>query len=384
MFSIGNICCFIALIAAAILNVQASDQSGDSRQSKTELDPANIDQSGLNANVEKFYWQEPISGSTCGVFAACSAIQRLGGLASPKNFIRAKYVGTCSGATQYQVAAVIEDCGFVAFHADRLSIFDLRFTNLPCIAFVRGDSATSRYNHWVFVEFPDNDVLVFDGVKAPYTLKMAEFMSIWSGRGIFVSKPHELSPLLQIYIGRALLVSLAFGLVVLANRFVSSVTFLDRRMLSIAKLGFLSLVLSAYCGCFFHDLKNYEMGVNVAISPYYGNLEEVPLTKAIDEMDKPDVLVVDARRQVDYEMHSIKGAVNIPVYADREEIKRFLAGLGKNQAIYVFCQSSRCDFDEVVGRKIMTLGFKNVKVCAEGWNEYHRSSNPSLDVRTVH
>ena len=106
------------------------------QQADSELDrPQSKHIAFKTANTE-FKWQESVSSSLCGVFSACSAMQRLGSNVSAKDFISAKYVGTCEkGATQYQVAAIIEDSGYSACYLDKLSIFDLKLIDLPFYSF---------------------------------------------------------------------------------------------------------------------------------------------------------------------------------------------------------------------------------------------------------
>lgn len=88
--------------------------------------------------------------------------------------------------------------------------------------------------------------------------------------------------------------------------------------------------------------------------------------------ERPDYLLVDARREEDFRQGSISRAVNIPVNASFWAISKYLAKLDRDTPIVVFCQSAQCIFNKTVADQIMSLEFKNVTVCDEGWSEYIR------------
>jgi hypothetical protein len=153
---------------------------------------------------DKISWGNAVRGPVCGVYAACSAIQALGGNVSPRSLLNERYVGACDGTTQAELVAAIEDSGYAAFPVDALSSCDLFVSDLPFIALVRPTCVSRKYSHWVTVQgTKDGTFRVLDSGLEPYTLKPAELMSVWSGAGVFVGRTGGASPLVNVYLLRA-------------------------------------------------------------------------------------------------------------------------------------------------------------------------------------
>ncbi len=93
--------------------------------------------------------------------------------------------------------------------------------------------------------------------------------------------------------------------------------------------------------------------------------------------NREDYILVDLRSQEEYEKEHIIGAINIPVYKDKqtpayneeERIVQEFLELPKNREIIVYCYSMPC----MSGRKIGKLLAENgiyVKQLGIGWNEW--------------
>lgn len=84
----------------------------------------------------------------------------------------------------------------------------------------------------------------------------------------------------------------------------------------------------------------------------------------VDKIDLAKSLLVDVRAKIEYDLGSIKGAVNIPV----DELRDRLEELPKEKAIYIFCQVGLRGY--VACRMLVQLGFKNVKNLSGGYKTY--------------
>lgn len=342
-----------------------------------ELDRASVGEhhtSSYARELDKgFPWREPVSGPLCGIYAACSALQLLGAKVAPEDFLSTMYVGTCGGSNQREIVAVIEDSNYDACALSNLSIYDLRVVGLPLVSFVRSKAIDDRYNHWVTVIAKNDGVVVYDGAKEPYEITVAEFLGIWSGVGVFANQRGSLSPVLLIGLARAPLFLCCSVLVYAAYRVSKSWENTSGMSPSIAVLALSTLLLCVVGNILFGDLRNCEVGISTAVAPFQTTVRETSLTEAVAESAVPTVLLVDARRQIDYEMGSIRRAVNIPISASFHDVKSFLQNVNRNVKVYVYCQSKYCAYDDAIAKQIAFLGFKNVAVCDEGWVEYNES-----------
>jgi len=322
----------------------------------------------------EFVWGNGVSGPICGPFAACAAMRRLGADVSPKSFVTAKYIGTCEGTTQEQLVTVIEDTGYSAYPADTLSILDLAIVDLPFIALVRPSPASNRYSHWVTVERCDGSFMVLDSGKEPYELSPAEFMGLWSGAGVFVGRGESSSPLTDIFLLRLalLLTALGFGFTIfrVGTRLLRDVGWLAETALLVG----LSVAICAGALWLFGDLKNRSLGVQIAVAPYTGDFVPMSIDDAVIRSREQGSLLIDARREVDFIADAIEGAVNVPVYAAREDVRRFMHDIDKDTNLYIYCQSATCDYDDTIGRLMASSGFENIYICNEGIFEYREST----------
>ncbi len=319
-------------------------------------------------------WEEDTAGPFCGIYAACAALRASGIAADPEDFIATKYVGACGGSTPAELSQLLADAGCDSTAIARLSSFDLWLVGQPLLAFVRRDSASTRFNHWVLVVPESNGVMtVYDGPDEAYELTTAEFLGIWSGLGLYICDG-SINPLAIIWSGR---ISLLFGatclvllLITVFRRYLSRVFTTNTRIVS----GLLaaSTILCVSGNTVFGDLSNHSRGVRVASGPFHKAIRKTGTLYDAERASKSSsMLLVDARRARDFRLGSIAGSVNIPVSASTWAIAEYVQKLDRNTPIVVFCQSAYCPYDDEIGAKLESLGFTNVTVCNEGWLEYN-------------
>lgn len=317
------------------------------------------------------HWVEDGEGPLCGLYAACHALQFIGIEALPQDFMATRYVGKCGGSTPQELANVIEDAGGRATIATRLSSFDLRTVGCPAIANVRATPSTSQFNHWVMVLNEGDQIVVYDGPDKRVKIPMAEFLGLWSGLGILVSSENK-TPIYDIWLGRLGVFQfvIAAVLMVCSKRLKSIASKVTGAKSQILLIGVGTLVLALMGNALFGDLRHHRAGVATAAAPNQGQYRTGKLTDVQAAIADPAALLVDARLARDYQVGSIKRAVNIPVSASTWDIQEYLSNVPRETSVVVFCQSARCGFDEQVAMQLVGLGFENVTVCDEGYAEF--------------
>jgi len=322
-------------------------------------------------------WGETLSGPLCGVYAACTAVELLGREAHPHQFITSEYVGRCGGSTAEEVANAVQKSGCHAHIITRLSALDLQLVGCPVIANVRVNPANDRFNHWVVVVPTPSGVRVYDGLQSPYEIGIGEFLGNWSGIGICATAD-ESNPLVSIWLGRAsfLLIMLIGVVAVLRNKgFVERINQLGP-VRQVVGIGALSLVFTIAGNAVFGDLLHHGKAVSVAAAPSQSrNYTLGTLDDARKASSSSEALLIDARMADDYELGTIAGAVNIPVTASTWAINSYLEKLDRDTPIVVFCQSALCPYDETIGGQLVSLGFRNVTVCNEGYSEFKKQQS---------
>ena len=326
-------------------------------------------------------WGDNVSGPLCGVYAACTALKMVGVNADPHDFIATRYVGNCGGSTPEEIVRVIGDSRAEACILKQLSAVDLQLLNCPLIANVRSKPAGDRFNHWIVAIPSETGVKVFDGVQQPYEITIAEFLGIWSGIGISVSRS-AVAPQASIWLGRLLLfliVTLIFAGVLQARPRLSKRA---NRFGFVKQAGVLvavSIAMAFVGNTIFGDLTNHWRGVATAAAPVHQNYRVGTLDDIRKASDSSKTLLVDARREEDFKLGSVESAVNIPITASTWEIKRYLKNLDRTTPIVIFCQSAYCAYDETVAAELASLGFIDLTVCSEGWVEYKKLAMAAVE-----
>ncbi len=352
----------------ACLGRASAAMAGDDRDGRDETKPRVASLLG-NPN-----WGKTFSGPLCGVYAACTAIKLIGMEADPRKFLTSKYVGNTKGSSPEEVSQVVKDAGARADILSGLSAFDLRLIDCPLIANVRTSPKTPRFDHWVVVIPTTTGMMIYDGVKKPYNVHTSEFLGIWNGIGICLTRDGP-TPLLFIWVGRILVLVTIVLFLFFSLRGRGFLAWVGRSSnhQQVFGLFFASLILFVPGNLLFGDLLHHGKGVKVATASSeaanyrIGTLDDVKKASA-----SSDMLLVDARREQDYRLGTIEGAVNIPVTASHWEIEDFVKELPRDTPIVVFCQSASCQFDETIASELTSLGFHNLRVCREGWAEFQK------------
>jgi len=92
-----------------------------------------------------------------------------------------------------------------------------------------------------------------------------------------------------------------------------------------------------------------------------------------------NVLFIDARDYVEYEIGHIKNAVSLP-YLDFDEYKNILDTIPKTIPIVAYCDGKDCDLSILLGDKLFESGFKEVYIFFGGWIDWQMANYPVEDI----
>lgn len=316
----------------------------------------------IRSRIDIEGWTRGQSGATCGIYAACRALDLVGVETNPGQYFTYKYVSHAQGSTPSEVVTIVEANGMKAIPLVNLSKLDLMLTDRPVIANVKQSRSVQAFDHWVCVKYQHGKLLVFDGPSGAVDMTFAEFLPLWNGYGIVVTTPSE-SVFLKLWAIR----SCVFLWVVVAGAALWS-AWLNKpktQMRSYLFLGIASLTLAAGGNLIFGDpVRSMRRTDDVARSTHC-NLDE--LRRFVIEGDR---VLVDARYPLAYSFGGIPSAVNIPVDISQVALRGLMRDVDRNVPFLIYCQSSQCEYNVVVADKLRLLGFRQVIVSDAGWVEY--------------
>jgi rhodanese-related sulfurtransferase len=94
-----------------------------------------------------------------------------------------------------------------------------------------------------------------------------------------------------------------------------------------------------------------------------------------ERMERSDGLVlVDALSPTSYAMSRLPGAINLPPDAVDEWAPRRIPDLGAE--VVVYCMDADCDSSVVVARRLIELGYRDVRHYAEGKQDWVEAGLP--------
>lgn len=102
----------------------------------------------------------------------------------------------------------------------------------------------------------------------------------------------------------------------------------------------------------------------------YGTIEAKELKEKISSGD--DFVLVDVLGEDSYNARHLPGAINIPVNADDFDKKIKKAVPDTTKEVILYCASETCQASSAAARKLVQLGYSNVKDFESGlagWQE---------------
>jgi rhodanese-related sulfurtransferase len=88
-----------------------------------------------------------------------------------------------------------------------------------------------------------------------------------------------------------------------------------------------------------------------------------------------NVLFIDARDYVEYEIGHIKNAVCLP-YLDYSKYKTILDTIPKSTPVVAYCDGKDCDLSILLGDKLFESGYEEVYIFFGGWMDWQMAGYP--------
>ena len=88
-----------------------------------------------------------------------------------------------------------------------------------------------------------------------------------------------------------------------------------------------------------------------------------------------NVLFIDARDYVEFEIGHIHNAISLP-YNDFDDYKTILDTIPKSMPIIVYCDGKDCDLSILLGDKLFESGYKKVYIFFGGWLDWQMANYP--------
>jgi len=108
-------------------------------------------------------------------------------------------------------------------------------------------------------------------------------------------------------------------------------------------------------------------------------LQTATLTGLREATMDDSVLLIDARSIASHSYATLPRSINFPVNATATSMKQFLAKTPRTVPVMVYCQSRTCPYDDIVGEKLVRMGFQSVSVCEEGYHEFRQRFDTADD-----
>ncbi|MGH3083174.1 MAG: rhodanese-like domain-containing protein [Gaiellaceae bacterium] len=103
-------------------------------------------------------------------------------------------------------------------------------------------------------------------------------------------------------------------------------------------------------------------------------LQDVSREQLCELIDRGNLVLVDALSPISYAASHLPGAINIPPGTEAERAPRRIPY--QESAVVVYCQSPTCDSSMEVGRRLLELGYRNVRHYSGGKDEWAEAGLP--------
>lgn len=335
--------------------------------------------------------------SHCGIYSLHGAAKALGVDIEIAPLLSSRYIGSHRGSSLSDLVRAANDVGLFATPLSNLDIQFLRTANTPVLLLMQIDRQGEGLFHWVtLLGVSDSAALILDPPAIPTDLSWPCLMSNWTGVGISVSRERftaaEVIGIRLVMLHRVL----PIALILVVSTAVW--TALQRRLrcprnattlkgLAIQQCVVLTVTIS---GIWLHaHLDRSSYFANYRLLPYIAcnssksnghksSIQHVPWNAA----NSPDAVIIDCRMAPAFAMEHVPGARNLPINADVDTVYKFAREASpqlEGRQLYVFCQSDKCPWADIMATRLTCLGMENVNVLHGGidaWRSIARISTP--------
>ena len=333
------------------------------------------------------------TGPYCGLYCVYGALQSIGKDVPFETLLRPRYLSSRQGSSIEELRQAAIDSGAYAVAMTGLGAESLRSSRQPMILHVAGHDDLKRYNHWVlFCGLEDGRARLLDAPNPMELVPLAGVLARWDGAALTVSDHSSAYRSIEIsegvfHVSVILMTVLTVCLVHGGIRRFKSGRWLE------APRSVRTLLASVLCqsivllGC------SFAIGIGLHVVDDAGFLRDLTAVRYVaagniahffpkltrDEARLFAVerrgVVIDARLPESFRLGSIPGAVNVPVNASAAERRQRLAHVPRSAPLLVYCQSERCEFDEIVAALLAREGFDSISLYPGGWMEWEKHEN---------
>ncbi len=318
----------------------------------------------------------------CGIFALFSAAEFLNASVPLEKFLNPSFCSASYGSSASELSAAAQQNGLATIMLAGLGIDELRAIKTPSILHVRPRGRADVFSHWIvcFGTNPDGSFRVIDSAFGPESMSMAEMASRFDGTAMLVG----LSPSELLVTGKQRFrTRLAFGvsaglLLVLSVFVVNNVIDHMKSGSQVALLGM--IVTSIGVAIVFHGIRPDglmadRLGVARRLAEAsmltFGEVDCEEILSLVNNPD-PKIVLIDTRYADDFVMGTIGEAINYPLNISGPEELELFARLQDKSRIVIFCQSRNCPFSEQIGRRLYSMGLRNIELYKGGMGEWHQ------------
>lgn len=102
---------------------------------------------------------------------------------------------------------------------------------------------------------------------------------------------------------------------------------------------------------------------------------------ALQLFRRREAIFIDSRRESEYALGHIKGAINIPFNTSRIQKMKLLQKISKEKNIIVYCGTASCKTAERLAGEMSFLGFQNVTILADGFENWPAEFSSMKDAK---
>jgi rhodanese-related sulfurtransferase len=336
-------------------------------------------------------------GPLCGIHSLWACLRSQEIQFRPEDTLTSEYVGSHQGSTGIELLKAAQACGASAQGFIQLTADDLKLATCPMILHMRGTAPDHGYHHWVaFLGIDGNHARILDAPHSVELMSFAELMANWDGMGIAISsKPIDrvLLDEARVYYGMCAIAFVA-TLFLLRHcldheRFVVVRQRLSKRRIVAIQCVVLFTIASC-AGVAQHALgesgflRNPHAVAEVTRRYYSLDIKERPLEELSTLLEHKTIVLIDARRTVDFRRGAIPGAISMPVDSSLLERQTALRGVPKTAQLVVYCQSAGCKYADEVAGFLRFNDYHDVSIYRGGFQEWSKSNWPQKTATSLH
>ncbi len=333
-------------------------------------------------------------GPYCGLYCVYGALQAIGRNVPFEAILRPRYVSSRQGSTINELEHAVVDSGAHAVGLEGLGGETLRTARHAMILHMATDGQLKQYDHWVlYCGMENGNARFLDLPNAMEIVPLSDVLARWNGTALVVSdQPVGVGSIVSrewlCYVNVVVLTVLIVCLADYSLGQFKSARGGETPRPDWTRFSCLLRQSSALLGCslalgiglhaiddagFFRNPAAARYVAAANISHFFPRLTHGEARRFVVERRGA---VIDARLPESFRQGSIPGAINVPVNASPAERREKLGHIPRNTPLLVYCQSSLCEFDEILAALLARDGFQAISLYPGGWKEWKNHDHP--------